>query len=80
MVQKITTATRLDAAESIRLLTTAEAAHVLGIGKRTLQERVERREIACVKIGKSVRFDPADLAAFVERNRVQARGWKGATR
>lgn len=73
--------TRHGTAEApFRLLTTTEAAAVLGIGRRSLQERVQAREIAAIKIGKSIRFSTDDLAAFVERNRVKAIGWKGATR
>jgi excisionase family DNA binding protein len=58
------------------LLDTSEAAKVLGMGKRTIQELVAARKIAFVKIGRSVRFDPADLRAFVEANRIKAAGWK----
>jgi len=72
--------TRRDAAAEaspFKLLDTTEAAAALGIGRRTLQEKVEAREIACIRIGRSIRFSEADLAAFVERNRVKAVGWKG---
>lgn len=79
MVTQATSPTRREAAEALHLLTTNEAADALGIGRRTLQERVEAREIACIKIGRSIRFDPADLRRFVDARRVQARGWKGAT-
>lgn len=65
------------AEEPTKLLTTIQAAASLGVGKRTLQERVAAREIATVRIGRCVRFLPDDLAAFVERNRVKAIGWKG---
>lgn len=81
MVQTIHHPTRPSAAEAlIKLLKTDQAAEVLGIGRRTLQEKVEAREIACIRIGRAVRFDPADLAAFIERNRVKAIGWKGGSR
>jgi excisionase family DNA binding protein len=63
-----------------RLLDTTEAAATLGIGRRTLQELLAAREVASVRIGRSVRFDPADLADFVNRNRRKANGWKGAAR
>lgn len=75
--------TRRDAAAEaspFKLLDTNEAAAVLGIGRRTLQERVESREIGCVRIGRAVRFHPDDLAAFIERNRQKAAGWKGAAK
>jgi excisionase family DNA binding protein len=61
-----------------RILTTCEAASYLAIGKRTLQEHVAAREIASIKIGRSVRFDIADLDAFIESRRVRATGWKTA--
>jgi excisionase family DNA binding protein len=77
MVTQATSPTRREAAEVLRLLTTDQAAEALGIGRRTLQERVEAREIACIKIGRAVRFDPADLRRFVEGRRIEARGWKG---
>ena len=63
-----------------RLLDTDEAAAVLGIGRRTIQERVAARELACVKIGKAIRFHPDDIAAFIERNRHKVAGWKGGAR
>jgi excisionase family DNA binding protein len=72
--------TRRDAAEAPTLLDTKEAAARLGIGKRTLQERVAAREIGHVKIGRSVRFHPDDITAFIERNRFLAVGWKGGRR
>lgn len=79
----ITTATtRPDAAEAPidRLLDTLEAARFLGVGKRTIQELAADRKLAAVKIGRSVRFDPADLRAFVEASKIKAAGWKGGGR
>ena len=61
----------------MKLLNTDEAAAELSISRRTLQELVSSRALGCVKIGRAVRFHPDDLAAFVERNRVKAVGWKG---
>jgi excisionase family DNA binding protein len=61
------------------LIDTKAAAQFLGIGKRTVQVLVTDRKLACIKIGRAVRFDPADLRAFVEANRVKAEGWKGRT-
>lgn len=80
MANTLNTPTRREAAHSpepFRLLDTNQAAAALGIGRRTLQERVEAREIAFVKIGRCTRFHPEDLADFVARNRRQAAGWKG---
>jgi excisionase family DNA binding protein len=62
------------------LLNTDQAAAALAMGRRTLQEKVQAREIGFVKIGKSIRFRPQDIADFIERNRVKAAGWKGQAR
>ena len=62
----------------VAIADTPAAARTLGVGKRTVQELVADRKLACIKIGRAVRFDPADLRAFVESNRVKAAGWKGA--
>lgn len=80
MVSHTTAPTRRDAAEASidRLLDTLEAARFLGMGKRTVQELVADRKLAFVKIGRSIRFAPSDLAAFVEANRVKPLGWKGS--
>lgn len=64
-------------APHFKLLTTSEAADVLGIGNRTLQEKVEAREIGFVKFGRALRFHPDDLTDFIERHRAKAQGWKG---
>lgn len=83
MARTLHNPTRSDAAEkasSNALLTTSEAALLLGIGKRTLQERMEAREIGCVKFGRSTRFSHQDIAEFIERNRVKPIGWKGGTK
>jgi excisionase family DNA binding protein len=60
-----------------KLHTIAEAAIILGIGKRSVQERAAARELGHVRIGRSTRFSSADLQAFVERNAVKPLGWKG---
>lgn len=72
-----------DAAEAshpARLLKLPEAAAMLSMGKRTVQERVAARELPVVKIGKSVRFDVRDLEAFIERHKLKAAGWKGGNK
>ena len=61
-----------------KLLTTTETAQALGVSKRTLQELAAERKIAQIKFGRNVRFDPADIAAFIEANRLKAAGWKGS--
>ena len=75
-----TTAPPQGAATHQGLLNTSEAAAYLGIGKRTLQERIRDHEIGFIKIGRAVRFDETDLRDFIARNRIKSRGWKGGTK
>ena len=65
-------------ASLLKLLDTPQAAEVLGIGRRTLQELAAARKIAVIKFGRNVRYAPADLAAFAEANKIKPVGWKGA--
>ena len=55
-----------------RLLTIAEAAGYLGIKKKTLYGMTSQRRIPYVKIdGKLLRFDQAELDAWVEEHKVE---------
>ena len=47
------------------LLNRKQAAQWLGISERKLWELTNRREIASVRIGNRVLYDPADLQTFV---------------
>jgi hypothetical protein len=52
------------------LLNEEAAAHVLGLSPKTLQKwRVYGRGVRWIKLGTAVRYDPADLAAFIEAGR-----------
>lgn len=64
----------------MKLLHTLEAADMLGISKRTLQELSAARKIAQIKFGRNVRYDVRDLEAFAEANKSKAVGWKSAKR
>jgi excisionase family DNA binding protein len=55
-----------------RLLDLAGAAEYLGDSERHVRALWERREIAAVRIGRKVRFDPADLDRYIEAQRVPA--------
>jgi excisionase family DNA binding protein len=61
-----------------RLLDTAEAAKFLNMGKRTVQELAAERKLTQIKIGRSVRYDLADLRSFIESQKIKATGWKKA--
>jgi excisionase family DNA binding protein len=53
------------------LLTIEEAAHRIGMSVRYVRRAVAEREIAFHRLGRSIRIDPADLAAFVQAGRVE---------
>jgi excisionase family DNA binding protein len=50
-----------------RLLTADEAADCLRISTRTLWTLTDRGELPCIRIGRSVRYRPADLASYCDR-------------
>lgn len=52
-----------------KLLTPKEAAALLSISERTLWTLTNNGEIPAVRIGRSVRYDPADLAAWIEQQK-----------
>lgn len=53
------------------LLKPREAAKALGIGPRTLWTLTNSGEIACIRIGRSVRYAMADLQAWIEKKRAR---------
>ena len=56
-----------------RLLVTArEAADLLAISPRTLWTLTSTGEIACVRIGRSVRYDVADLRVWIGTHKTGA--------
>ncbi|WP_019901585.1 helix-turn-helix domain-containing protein [Salinispora arenicola] len=53
------------------LLTINEAASRIGMSVRYIRRAVAERQIAFHRIGRSIRIDPVDLAAFVHAGRVE---------
>lgn len=51
------------------LLTIREAAEYLAVSVSTLYGWVWQRRIPFIKMGRALRFDPHDLAAFIEANK-----------
>jgi len=49
------------------LLTYMQAAKVLGVTERTIWALVNRGSLLAVRFGRSVRIDPVDLRAFIDR-------------
>ena len=54
------------------LLTADEVAERLRATPRFVRRLVAERRIAYVKVGRLVRFEPAAVAEYIERNRVAA--------
>jgi excisionase family DNA binding protein len=48
------------------LLTPKEAAQALNISPRKLWELSARKQIPVVRIGRSTRYDPVDLARYIQ--------------
>jgi excisionase family DNA binding protein len=70
----ITPATVAGAAPADTLLVTGpQAARLLAVSQRTLWGLTDRGEVPCVRIGRAVRYAVADLNAYVERLRAEAR-------
>jgi len=70
-----------NAAEALEgLITTKEAAAILCLSVRTIQELAANKDLPVIKIGKAVRYDVADLRKFIERKKLKATGWKGGAK
>ena len=60
----------MSVAELPRLLNSKQAAEVLGVAVYTLRKwRMLGQGPRAVKVEGAVRYDPADLQAYIERNR-----------
>ncbi len=55
------------------LLKPSEAAKALALSPRKLWSLTASGEIDCLRSGKAVRYDPADLRAWIERNKMSSR-------
>lgn len=56
------------------LLDVEGAAEVLGVGVRHVRRLVDQRRIPFVKVGHYVRFDPREIAAWIDDRRVPVGG------
>jgi excisionase family DNA binding protein len=57
--------------DGVRLLDVKQAARYLGTTPKTLYTMAWRRDIVFVKIGRSLRFDIADLERLIEKAKVR---------
>jgi excisionase family DNA binding protein len=63
------TAPRTDNLTLARLLTITEVADALGVNVRHIRRLVHEKRIPYIKWGHLLRFDPADIAAWVDAYR-----------
>ena len=57
------------ASEPLQLLKPPDAARTLAISPRKLWELTAGGDIPAVRIGRSVRYDPVDLRAWIENHK-----------
>jgi excisionase family DNA binding protein len=58
------------------LLDKKQAAKCLNVSLRTINRGIKARSIPFVKLGKSVRFIPADLERFIYEHRTAKNGFQ----
>ena len=51
------------------LLSINEVGELLGISRPTVYALIRRGELVPIRVGKRIRFDQADIRAYLERNR-----------
>jgi excisionase family DNA binding protein len=54
-----------------RLLNVREAAQYLGLEVDTVYKKSRLREVPCVKVGRSLRFDVKALEQYIEQHSIQ---------
>lgn len=59
-------------AQMTSLLTAEDVSRIMSISLRAVYRLVETRKMPCIKWDRSVRFDPVDVAKFIEDNRREA--------
>ena len=57
-----------------KLIGVEEVAGLTSIPESTIRRMVTKGRIPCVRLGKHVRFDPDDISAWIERNKVGVGG------
>lgn len=58
--------------QPVLLMTARDASRSLAISERQLWQRTKDGEIPCVRIGRSVRYSPADLQAWIDAQKEKA--------
>ncbi len=60
------------APQSPLLMTAQQAADALTISPRLLWTLTHNRQIPCIRIGRAVRYDPADLRAWISSRKEES--------
>jgi excisionase family DNA binding protein len=55
------------------LWTSRQAAKALAISERKLWELTNEEAIPCIRIGRAVRYDPADIRTWIDAQKNRAR-------
>ena len=56
-----------------QLLTMDELAETLGVTRRHIRRLVDERRVPFLRVGKFIRFDPAEISKWLDTNRVPGR-------
>lgn len=56
-----------------RLYTAEETGKLLGVSTRTLYTLSARGELPCIKVGRSVRYHPDDIDAYIKKQRSEVK-------
>jgi len=56
--------------DTLELLTVSEVCAILRCHEKTLYQWVKRGSLIAIRIGSKLKFDPADLAAFLAARRT----------
>lgn len=56
-----------------RLYTANEVGKLLGVTTRTLYTLSARGELPCIKVGRSVRYHPDDVEAYINKQRTEVK-------
>lgn len=62
----------IDSSQVVELLTVAEVAGLLKVSVPTVRRLQQQRRLPFIKVGRGVRFAKSDVAAYVERRRVES--------
>jgi excisionase family DNA binding protein len=57
--------------DRLELLTVSEVCAILRCHEKTLYQWVKRGSLTAIRIGAKLKFDPADVAAFIDSRRTQ---------